>query len=106
MRTGFVIWSVMAVVFVGLGIWSWRSEKQVNFWSNTKSPEMKDVKKYNRAISKIWFTFAAGYEALGLPLLFYEQNSPMFLLTVIGLIFLVIGIMSAYMVVENKYRKR
>lgn len=106
MRGSFVIWSVLAVVFVGLGIWSWRAEKQVNFWANTKSPEMKDVKKYNRAIAKIWFTFAVVYEALGIPLQFCEQNSPVFLLTIVGLIFLVIGIMGAYMAVENKYRKR
>lgn len=106
MQIGFFIWSVLAIVFLGLGIWSWRSEKQVNFWSNTKSPEMKDIKKYNRAIAKIWFTFAIVYEALGLPLLFCEQNSPVFVLTIVGLIFLVIGMMGAYMVVENKYRKR
>lgn len=106
MRIGFVIWSMLALIFLGLGIWSRSSEKQVNFWSNVKSPEMKDIKKFNRAISKLWITFAVCYEILGLPLLFCEQNSPVFLLSVLGVIFLVIGIMSAYMVVENKYRKR
>lgn len=106
MIIGFVIWSIVALVFFGIGIWSRKSEKPAGFWANVKAPEVNDVKKYNNAVSVIWFVFAVIFEMLGLPLLFFEQNSPVFLVVLVGTIFLIIGIMIAYTMVENKYRKK
>lgn len=104
--TGFVIWTIVAVFFLGVGVKSRRSEKAAGFWSNAKPPEVTDIRAYNRAVSRIWFFFAAGFELLGLPLLFCEQNDPRVLIAVFGTIFLVIGIMISYIKVENKYRKK
>ena len=30
MTVGFVIWSIVFLVIVGIGIWTWRSEKAVS----------------------------------------------------------------------------
>lgn len=105
MIIGFVIWSIVAVLFLGIGLWSRKSEKAVGFFSNTKPPEVTDIAKYNKAVSIIWFVFAIILELLGLPLLFLKQNSPLFLVVVLGTVFLVIGIIIAYIRIEGKYRK-
>ncbi len=105
MIIGFVIWSITAVLFLGIGLWSRKSEKAVGFFSNTKPPEVTDTVKYNKAVSVIWFAFATIFELLGLPLLFLKQNSPLFIIVVLGTVFLVIGIVIAYIRIEGKYRK-
>lgn len=65
---------------------------------------VKDVKKYNRAVSMLWFAGAVLLEMIGVPLLFFEQNSPIFIFVVLGVIVLVIGMIIGYIKVENKYR--
>lgn len=102
----FVIWSMTALLFLGIGLWSRKSEKAVGFFSNTKPPEVTDIAEYNKAVSVIWFVFAIILELLGLPLLFAGQNSPVFIIVVLGTFFLVIGIMIAYIRIEDKYRKK
>ena len=106
MMIGFVIWSIVALLFLGIGIFSRKSKKPAGFWANTKAPEVNEVKKFNHAVSVIWFVFAILFELLGVPLLFVKQNSPVFLFLVVGAVFLIIGIMIAYTSVENKYRKQ
>lgn len=105
MILAFVIWSLTAVVFVVLGISTRKSEKAANFWANAKAPEVSDIKKYNSAVSTIWFVFAVLFELLGIPLLYCQQNSPVVLLPLLGTVILIIGIMIAYTRVEAKYRK-
>lgn len=106
MIIGFVIWSMTALLFLGIGLWSRKSEKAVGFFSNTKPPEVTDIAKYNKAVSIIWFVFAIILELLGLPLLFFKQNSPLFIIVVLETFFLVIGIMIAYIRIEDMYRKK
>lgn len=106
MIIGFIIWTLCALVFLAIGIVSWNSKKEVGFFTGVKPNQMKDVKAYNRAVAKIWFVFTFIYELLGLPFLFAEQNSPIFLFSVIGTMFLIIGIAVAYIRVEAKYRKK
>lgn len=104
MVIGFVIWTVTAVLFLVIGISSWRSEKEVGFFTGVQPPKMKDVKAYNHAVAKIWFWFTGLFEMAGVPLLFIEQNSPIVLLMVIVVLFLVIGVAIGYLRVEAKYR--
>jgi hypothetical protein len=52
---GFVIWSIVFLVLLGIGIWAWKSEKAVGFYAGTKPPEVTDVRKYNRSIAVLWF---------------------------------------------------
>ena len=103
MVLAFVIWSGLALVFVGIGIWCRCSGKAVGFYSNQEPPAVSDVRRYNRAVSRLWFMFAPLYEAMGVPFLFAKQNSPVYAFTVLGVVFLVIGMMIAYSRIEAKY---
>lgn len=101
---GFIIWSLVALIFLIIAICDLRSEKPVGFYTGVKPPEVKDVKKYNKAVSTIWFVYFGVFELLGLTLLFYEQNSPIFIVPILGVIFLSIGIIIAYNKVLGKYK--
>ena len=101
---GFVIWTVVAFIFVIIGISAWRADEPVGFFTFQKPPEVTDIKGYNHAVAKIWFVFAVVMELLGLPLL-AGQNSPYIMLSVFGAMFGVIGISVAYLKIEAKYKK-
>ena len=104
MIIGFVVWSIIAALFVGIGISGLKSKNAVGFFTFAKVPIVRDVKKYNRAVSMIWFMGAVLLEMMGAPLFFFEQNSPIFIFVVMGVLFLVIGMIISYIKVENKYR--
>ena len=82
-----------------------RSEKAVSFFTYVKASEVKDVKKYNHAVSVLWSTGTVLFEILGIPLLFIRQNSPWAIFLVLGTMFWVIGISVAYMRIEARYKK-
>lgn len=42
MMMGFVLWTVTAVLFLVIGISSWRAEEEVGFFTGVKPPKMKD----------------------------------------------------------------
>ncbi|MCM1493834.1 MAG: hypothetical protein NC180_11495 [Muribaculaceae bacterium] len=104
MIIGFVVWSVIAALFLGIGICGLKSKDAVGFFTFVKAPTVKDVKKYNRAVSILWFAGAVLLEIIGVPLLFFEQNSPIFIFEVFAVIVLVIGMIIGYIKVEKKYR--
>ena len=105
MIAAFIIWSICAILFVAIGIISRLSEKPAGFFANVKPPKVNDVKNYNCAVSNIWFVGAVIFEILGLPFLFFEQNSPGFLIIVIAVPFWAIGMMAAYLKISAKYTK-
>lgn len=82
-----------------------RSEKAVSFFTFVKASEVKDVKKYNHAVSVLWSTGTVLFEILGIPLLFIRQNSPWAIFLVLGTMFWGIGISVAYMRIEARYKK-
>ena len=43
MIMGFVIWSIISAIMLGIGIWSYRSENPVGFFTGTQPPEVKDA---------------------------------------------------------------
>lgn len=104
---GFAIWTVVAFIFVVIGISCLHSKESVGFFTFMKSPQISDenVKNYNHAVSILWFIFAALLEIIGLPLLFFKQNSPIFMLVAFGCIALVIALMIAYLRIETHYKK-
>lgn len=104
MIIGFVVWSVIAVLFFGIGISGLKSKEAVGFFTFVKAPIVNDVEKYNRAVSILWFVGAVLLEIIGVPLIFFEQNSPIFIFVTFGVIVLVIGMIIGYIKVENKYR--
>ena len=82
-----------------------RSEKPVSFFTFVKASEVKDVKKYNHAVSVFGVQVQFLFEILGIPLLFIRQNSPWAIFLVLGIMFWGIGISVAYMRIEARYKK-
>ena len=106
MIMGFVIWSLIAVMFVGIGINCCKSEEAVGFFTFTKPPVIDNIKGYNHAVAVLWFVSAVVYEIIGVPLLFLEQNSPLFIPVFFAMILWLIGLMVAYVKIEAKYKKK
>ncbi len=102
----FVVCSICAVLFFGIGIHVRKSKDAVGFFTGVKPPEVNDVGKYNRAVSRLWIIAAVIFEILlGIPSLFIGQNSPAALLLVFGSVAWVFGIIIAYLRIESKYRR-
>lgn len=105
MIIGFVIWSIVAVIFLGIGISCRKSNEAVGFFTGCKPPAVEDVKRYNKAVSKLWFVSAGTYEVIGVPLLFLEQNSLLFVPIIFAVVIGLIVMMVAYLQIEAKYKK-
>jgi hypothetical protein len=102
---GFVIWSAVSLMLLGIGIWTRRSEKPAGFFSGVRPPEVSDVRRYNRAVSVIWFIYTILFEMLGIPLLVLKQNSGGFIWSMLGVVFITIALPVAYNRVLLKYQK-
>lgn len=78
----------------------------MGFWANAKVFEVSDVKKYNRAVAKLFGAFGIVLIVLGLPLL-AGQNSAWAMLSIVGVMMESIAAMVVYtVVIEKKYRKK
>ena len=104
MIIAFIIWTIVAVLFLLIGISARKSKEPIGFFSFVKPPAVKDTKGYNNAVSNLWFAVAVLFEIMGIPFLFLEQNSPFFFLMVFGVVGLLIGMMIAYNVIESRYK--
>jgi len=106
MIIGFIIWSIVTILFICIGISSRKSKEAVGFFSGCKPPVIKDIKRYNNAVSRLWFVSAGIFEIIGIPLLLLEQNSlwfiPCILLVVIGVILMAV----VYLGIETKYKEK
>ncbi len=105
MIIGFIIWSIVTVIFLGIGISCRKSREAVGFFTGCKPPVIENVEQYNKAVSKLWFVSAGIYEVLGLPLLFLEQNSLLFIPIIFAVVIGLIVMMVAYLRIEAKYKK-
>ncbi len=105
MIVAFIIWSVIAAGFAAMGIYCLLAKKPVGFWTSEKAPEVSDVKGYNKAMSVMWIVYALVFEALGVPFLFAKQNSPLFIISLLGTVFTSIGLMAVYHFIAQKYKK-
>ena len=103
MIIGFVIWSIIFLVLVGIGIRTWLARQSVTFFTGTKPPEVTDVRRYNRSVAILWFVYAALFELLGLPFLFMKQNRLGFLWSVAGVPLITVALMIAYNRILRKY---
>ena len=106
MIIGFIIWTLVCLVMLGIGIWAFNAKEPVGFFTGVKPPEVTDIKKYNRAVAYLWFAYGIILELLGIPFLFLEQNSPGFIPVVIGAVALSLALAIGFFFVEKKYRKR
>lgn len=101
----FAVWALIAIFFVGLGIYDYNAKKPVGFWANAPMFEVKDVKGYNHAVGRLFMIFGIVFMLLGLPLIFGESGVGI-LFTVIGTMFACIIMMAVYGVfITTKYKK-
>ncbi len=102
---GFVIWALCGALFLVIGISCFFCKKPVGFWANVKeTPDIADVRSYNRAVGKLWIVFAVLFTLLGLPLL-VNLRSAAVILSIVGVMLEVIGMMIVYIHIERKYTK-
>lgn len=104
---GFVIWALVGIFFIAMGIYDWnaKSKRPFGFWANAETFPVEDVASYNRAVGKLWCVFGIIFIILGLPML-AEQDSPIMLISMLGVAFESIGAMVVYVTkIEKKYRK-
>ena len=106
MTAGFIIWSAIALLIIGIGVWTWCSKKPAGFFAGVEPPKVTDVRRYNRAAACLWFVYAVLFELLGIPLLFFSRNAAAFLLPVLGTALLSIGLMIAYNRILGKYQQK
>lgn len=102
---GFIIWLICCLIFVHIGILALKAKEPVGFFAQSEPPKVKDIKAYNKAVAKIWFFFAVGMLLLGIPLIIGGQNSPLIIISILGAMFLSIGICVIYLFVEKKYKE-
>ena len=105
MIIAFIIWSACCVLIIGLAVWAWNGKKAVGFFAGVDVPKVKDIRKYNHAVSTIWILYAILFELLGIPFLFFRQNSPIFILPVLGVAWISILLPVAYTRVLAKYEQ-
>ena len=102
----FGIWCAMGFLLIALAVFAWFSKKPMRFWANAEVFEVWDVKKYNRAISKLFGIFGIVLMLLGIPLL-AEQNSAWILFSILGVMVESIIMMVVYSLgIEKKYKKQ
>lgn len=101
---GFFIWTLITLIFVYISITIRKSNIPVNLFTFGDAPKVNDIKKYNKAVSNLWLVFTILFEMIGISLLFIKQNSPFIILIVLGVVFLVIGMMVMHTKIESKYR--
>ncbi|MEG1411217.1 MAG: hypothetical protein RSD36_15375 [Terrisporobacter sp.] len=106
---GFIICVLLGMFFIGEGIYCIKSKKEVafGFWANGKKPliDEKNIKAYNKALGKLWCVYGFFFILLGIPLL-GEQNSPLIIISLIGMILEAIILIAVYIKIEGKYRKK
>lgn len=103
---GFIVWAIVSCCLTGIGISAFFRKKEVGFWANAKTVPVKDIKSYNYAIGKLFIVYGVIFMVLGLPLL-STQNSPVILLSILGVMLETIVMMAVYTLrIEKKYRKQ
>ena len=100
----FIIWSLNALIFPALGISCLHQKDAVGFFTFREAPKVTDVRKYNKAVAILWFVSGIIFEGFGVPLLFLEQYSQLFVPVILGTFALNIGLIIVYTRIENKYR--
>lgn len=102
---GFIMCSIVAAVFLGIGFRCCKSKEAVGFFTFMKPPIVEDIEHYNKAVSVLWFVVAAALEIFSIPFLFLKQNSPLFFPVIFAVVGLLIIIMIVYSKIEGKYKK-
>lgn len=102
---GFLIWAAVGILMIGIGMHAFFAKKPQHFWANVKMGKVTEVKKYNRAVGRLFCAYGALFILLGLPLLL--ENKGWILLSCFGVMLLTVALMAIYAaVIEPKYVKK
>lgn len=106
MIIGFIVCSIVAVIFGGIGISCWKAKEAVGFFTFVKPPTVlaENLEKYNHAVAILWFLGAILLEVLCIPILFAEQNSPVCAFIPLEIMLWAIAMMVVYVRIEVRYR--
>lgn len=103
---GFVIWVICGLLFVGIGIYDYRSKKQVGFWANFDVPEVEDVIGFNKAVGRLFITYGIVFILIGIPLIpsIFYKNVLLIFIPIIGTVFETIWLIVYFvMKIEKDY---
>ena len=103
---GFVIWVICGLLFVGIGIYDYRSKKQVGFWANFDVPEVEDVIGFNKAVGRLFIIYGVVFILIGIPLIpsIFYKNILLVFIPIIGAVFETIWLMVYFvMKIEKDY---
>lgn len=94
-----------AVVFTGIGIYAYRREEPMWFWSGStvRREELTDVEAYNHANGIMWLIFSIPMWAS--TILYFWNKEIATLLMVLDCTVGLIGLIYAYNKIYEKYRK-
>lgn len=103
---GFLIWCAAGCLFIGFGVYALLAKRPVGFWANAEMFEVTDVKRYNRAMCKLFCGMGVVFVLLGLPLL--SNHAGWIMLSCgVGVMAEIMALVLIYtQVIEKKYRKR
>lgn len=105
----FVLWCAAGTAFIFFAVYAWFSNKPkpMGFWANAEMFEVSDIKKYNRAVARLFGAYGIGFVILGFPILSEVKNSAWILLTIVGVMIESVIAMAVYSLsIERKYRKK
>ena len=93
---GFVIWVICGLLFVGIGIYDYRSKKQVGFWANFDVPEVEDVIGFNKAVGRLFIIYGVVFILIGIPLIpsIFYKNMLLVFIPIIGTVLKQFGLWS------------
>ena len=99
----FIIWLAVGLAMVALGIYAILAKKEVafGFWANANVFPVKDVKRYNHAVGKLWCVFGIGFALLGIPLLPGQKTGCM-IISILGCMAEAIAAMVSYVTMMEK----
>lgn len=106
MIIGFIIWSIVAIVFLGVGISSRKANEAVGFFPFGKPAKIEDVQHYNNDVSFLWIVAAGMLELIGIAFLLLEQTAPLLILIFFALRILILAMLYMYFKIETKHATR
>ena len=94
-----------AALFTGIGVYAWKLEKPMWFWSGTTvNPDtITDVKSYNRENARMWIVYSLWYWAGGIAWIWSHTVAltALVLSCTLGMMILV----GTFRKIEKKYKK-
>ncbi len=101
----FIIFLFCGFIFLAIGIYDFYAKKQQSFWNAGNPPKVNDIKKWNRALGKLFCSYGLALIFAGISFLFPLKSSIIIVIVLI-IIFggLAIMIFIYLKIIEPKYK--